>query len=69
MMTEDRIREIVREEIQSLQAASNILSEADNIAYKALIQHSLDELMDEQGLPDDAKESMRKFMAVLTGDE
>jgi hypothetical protein len=64
-VTEERIREIVREELAAIAARNGAIGEAESIAYRAMAMHRFEEFMDEQHVPEDSREAIMKLMGAL----
>lgn len=64
-MTPDEVRAIVREEIAAIAGEAAAVNNAESVAYKALVAHQVEVLMDELQLPDDARETLKRHTTAL----
>ncbi|CPX29781.1 Uncharacterised protein [Mycobacteroides abscessus subsp. massiliense] len=67
-LTEDRIREIIRDEIAASKEESSSAASIEMALLRGLIQHNAEELVESLQLPDEAREQLQGYIdGVLKG--
>lgn len=61
-LTEDRIREIVREEMAAAKAESSSTSAIESALLRGLVQHRTEELVEGLQLPDEVREQFQGYI-------
>lgn len=64
-LTEDRIREIVREEISASKAESSAVSSAEMTVFVGQLRHGAEKYIEDLKLPDAEREHLTSYMEGL----